>query len=240
MAHGDIKPKNIVVDTNSNGIYQGRVLDFGGSAIVAQERLPQGTVPWAAPELSHEDGRYCHRPRLAEELIKGDLYSLGLLIPQILIPYNVLLSSNLDLLGLEDEAEGRRALEKMHLLLSHERLSEIFIDLALNSGTDPSCVSAIQNLLPGLLQRDFEKRTLSKHADELIAKYATDWRYLRLNSGPSVHCLTSYSLSTRSTELLQLPPMAGSSTTSGSCLHDVFLVCILHVYSVVDANTFPA
>lgn len=80
VSHGDIKPHNILVGANDLV----KLTDFGSSAlpeeIYVRTRENGGTVLYSAPEFSNVDSR---RGSL-DELMRGDIYSLGVLLYQLL------------------------------------------------------------------------------------------------------------------------------------------------------------
>jgi len=78
VSHGDLKPHNILV---SDGLI--KITDFGSSAlpeeIYARSRQNGGTILYAAPEFSD-----CSERRGSFlELVRGDMYSLGVLMYQL-------------------------------------------------------------------------------------------------------------------------------------------------------------
>ncbi|MCO1333161.1 serine/threonine protein kinase [Microbulbifer sp. OS29] len=80
ISHGDIKPHNILIGERDLV----KLTDFGSSAlpeeIYVRTRENGGTVLYAAPEFSNVD---CRRGSLGE-LMLGDIYSLGVLLYQLL------------------------------------------------------------------------------------------------------------------------------------------------------------
>ena len=80
ISHGDIKPHNILVGASD----QVKLTDFGSSAlpdeIYVRTRENGGTVLYAAPEFSD----CVSRKGKFEDLIRGDIYSLGVLLYQLL------------------------------------------------------------------------------------------------------------------------------------------------------------
>lgn len=80
ISHGDIKPHNILVGENDLV----KLTDFGSSAlpdeIYVRSRENGGTVLYSAPEFSNVDSR----KGSLEELLLGDIYSLGVLLYQLL------------------------------------------------------------------------------------------------------------------------------------------------------------
>lgn len=80
ISHGDIKPHNILVGTGDLV----KLTDFGSSAlpeeIYVRTRENGGTVLYAAPEFSDS----ISRKGTFDVLLKGDIYSLGVLLYQLL------------------------------------------------------------------------------------------------------------------------------------------------------------
>lgn len=80
ISHGDIKPHNILVGANDLV----KLTDFGSSAlpeeIYVRTRENGGTVLYSAPEYSDS----VSRKGSFEELLRGDIYSLGVLLYQLL------------------------------------------------------------------------------------------------------------------------------------------------------------
>lgn len=80
ISHGDIKPHNILVGEQDLV----KLTDFGSSAlpeeIYVRTRENGGTVLYSAPEFSNVDSR----KGSLEELLLGDIYSLGVLLYQLL------------------------------------------------------------------------------------------------------------------------------------------------------------
>lgn len=80
ISHGDIKPHNILVGAGDLV----KLTDFGSSAlpeeIYVRTRENGGTVLYAAPEYSDS----VSRKGAFEDLLRGDIYSLGVLLYQLL------------------------------------------------------------------------------------------------------------------------------------------------------------
>lgn len=80
ISHGDIKPHNILVGTGDLV----KLTDFGSSAlpeeIYVRTRENGGTVLYAAPEFSDS----VSRKGSFDDLLSGDIYSLGVLLYQLL------------------------------------------------------------------------------------------------------------------------------------------------------------
>jgi len=80
ISHGDIKPHNILVGASDLV----KLTDFGSSAlpeeIYVRTRENGGTVLYAAPEYSDS----VSRKGTFEDLLRGDIYSLGVLLYQLL------------------------------------------------------------------------------------------------------------------------------------------------------------
>jgi serine/threonine protein kinase len=86
IVHGDIKPQNVLMFKDQNGMYIARVTDFGYSTVYAVKddliQLPL-TWPWNAPEHDRHDRRCTP---LEAQL--ADNFSLGMLFVWILFePY---------------------------------------------------------------------------------------------------------------------------------------------------------
>jgi serine/threonine-protein kinase len=80
VSHGDIKPHNILVGAGD----QVKLTDFGSSAlpeeIYVRTRENGGTVLYSAPEYSDS----VSRKGTFSDLLRGDIYSLGVLLYQLL------------------------------------------------------------------------------------------------------------------------------------------------------------
>lgn len=80
VSHGDIKPHNILIGANDAV----KLTDFGSSAlpeeIYVRTRENGGTVLYAAPEFSDS----VRRSGSFHDLLRGDIYSLGVLLYQLL------------------------------------------------------------------------------------------------------------------------------------------------------------
>lgn len=80
ISHGDIKPHNILVGSDDLV----KLTDFGSSAlpeeIYVRTRENGGTVLYAAPEFSDS----VSRKGTFDDLLRGDIYSLGVLLYQLL------------------------------------------------------------------------------------------------------------------------------------------------------------
>jgi serine/threonine protein kinase len=81
IVHGDLKPDNVLIFQTSSSPprtikVKAKLADFGGSVLDVEEngrgRLSMGTFPWQAPEWNDWLTR--------DELLRTDLYSLGLVI----------------------------------------------------------------------------------------------------------------------------------------------------------------
>lgn len=75
MAHGDLKPQNVLVSGDL-----AKITDFGSSILpedmYARTRENGGTILYSAPELTGSS----RRGRKSEDLFLGDIYSLGVLL----------------------------------------------------------------------------------------------------------------------------------------------------------------
>ena len=75
VVHGDIKPENILISSESDGRYVVKVTDFGYSTLFTTDNDPI-TMPhselWTAPERHH-------REILPRQARKMDVYSFGML-----------------------------------------------------------------------------------------------------------------------------------------------------------------
>lgn len=74
--HGDLKPQNVLIFKDQFLTYTAKIADFDSSIFVEDLRGPaygtSETLFWSAPERSE--------PLTGEQLIKADIYSLGLLL----------------------------------------------------------------------------------------------------------------------------------------------------------------
>jgi eukaryotic-like serine/threonine-protein kinase len=79
MSHGDIKPQNILISGD-----QAKLTDFGCSLlpeeIYSRTRENGGTILYSAPEFAGT----IHREKDAQQIFKGDIYSLGVLLYHLL------------------------------------------------------------------------------------------------------------------------------------------------------------
>jgi serine/threonine protein kinase len=155
VGHGDIKPDNILIEGNHEGDHEGqiccKVADFGSCAILGQQRLPEGTPLWRAPELSQQQR---HRTT-AKDIMCSDLYSLALLISQILIPSPDL--DDVDLLLL------RQSITTMRTLTDLQRkgaLIEKLICVARTSDISSKSRAILEMVLSEALVSDPTARTL--------------------------------------------------------------------------------
>jgi serine/threonine protein kinase len=75
VIHGDIKPQNVLVFKNTQGVYSAKLTDLGYSSQFDRTEdlvhLPE-SWPWSAPE-------YHHRAMPASEAIKMEVYTFGML-----------------------------------------------------------------------------------------------------------------------------------------------------------------
>jgi eukaryotic-like serine/threonine-protein kinase len=88
MSHGDIKPQNILISGD-----QAKLTDFGCSLlpeeIYSRTRENGGTILYSAPEFAGT----IHREKDAQQIFKGDIYSLGVLLYHLLtsrLPHDTL------------------------------------------------------------------------------------------------------------------------------------------------------
>jgi len=93
VAHGDIKPGNILIDKGGDKI-SCRLIDFGSCVVSGQERVPTRSPPWNAPELHRSAGPDSQLG--FKQLSKADLFSLGLVCLHILIPLEQLDAAGLN------------------------------------------------------------------------------------------------------------------------------------------------
>jgi serine/threonine protein kinase len=82
IVHGDLKLLNVLVYSDENRHVVAKLSDFGGALLDSPDALakPMATPPWTAPEYD------TLRPR--SELLKSDIYALGLLIWQVTLSGN--------------------------------------------------------------------------------------------------------------------------------------------------------
>jgi eukaryotic-like serine/threonine-protein kinase len=88
MSHGDIKPQNILISGD-----QAKLTDFGCSLlpeeIYSRSRENGGTILYSAPEFAGTT----HREKNSQQIFKGDVYSLGVLLYHLLtsrLPHDTL------------------------------------------------------------------------------------------------------------------------------------------------------
>jgi serine/threonine protein kinase len=156
VAHGDLKPLNLVIDSDEGSSrVTCQIIDFGGSAVIGQERFPQHSIPWNAPELFLDDLSVEMMP--AESLIQADLFSLGLVLAHILIPLDVLGSKKLCLLRTYD----RETFLHFKGLVQQQNLAETFVSLARESQICSEIIGLLEQLLPGLLHIQPGERKLN-------------------------------------------------------------------------------
>jgi serine/threonine protein kinase len=74
--HGDLKPENVLIFEDAELTYKAKLADFGSSVFIddldGPLRVTSRTPFWAAPETVE--------PLTAEQLLKADLFSLGMLL----------------------------------------------------------------------------------------------------------------------------------------------------------------
>jgi hypothetical protein len=150
----------VLVDEDEDGNFHCRFIDFGGSAVVGQERLPQGTVPWNAPEILLHSGRQTRVP--AETIITADLYSSGLLIAHILIPKDLLISSELCLLELSKDSPSPETLGNLKSVQEQGNLAQALCAIGANSFMPLPNLELLNTILPTLLQSDPRTRRLDE------------------------------------------------------------------------------
>jgi serine/threonine protein kinase len=82
IVHGDLKLLNVLVYSEEDRHVVAKLSDFGGALLDSPDALakPMATPPWTAPEYD------TLRPR--SELLKSDIYALGLLIWQAMLSGN--------------------------------------------------------------------------------------------------------------------------------------------------------
>jgi serine/threonine protein kinase len=82
IVHGDLKLLNVLIYSDDDRHVVAKLSDFGGALLDSPDILakPMGTPPWTAPEYDTLRSR--------GELLKSDIYALGLLIWQVMIDGN--------------------------------------------------------------------------------------------------------------------------------------------------------
>lgn len=84
IAHGDIKPENVLVFGKNDSDYGllAKIADFNCTWHNKSSQVPKGTYGWTAPEIEYYDEE---SPNLLDKLIAADIWSLGLTIWSILL-----------------------------------------------------------------------------------------------------------------------------------------------------------
>lgn len=120
VAHGDIKPQNVLVNINRDnpGWVNCRLIDFGSCIAGDFKRQAHYSPPWNAPELSVSD--HSTRTVAFEYLAQTDLYSLALLCIHILIPYKILSEAGVNLL--EGARQGQDLVAGLCKAISHAQV----------------------------------------------------------------------------------------------------------------------
>ncbi|ORY10808.1 hypothetical protein BCR34DRAFT_614986 [Clohesyomyces aquaticus] len=102
VAHGDIKPENILVKQSQEGAINCMFTDFGSSVIEGQNRLPTSSEPWNAPELQAS-----LEPVHFEFLRQADIYAFGLMCVHILVPLRDLEKAGLSFIRRPDDSDDQ-------------------------------------------------------------------------------------------------------------------------------------
>jgi serine/threonine protein kinase len=151
VGHGDIKPDNILLEEDQKGEICCRVVDFGSCVIQGQERVPEGTRPWNAPQLEIGQQRHVR----GEDIISSDLYSLGLLISHVLIPKVDLVKADLFLLQ-----PTRAVMGTLKALQKEDSLGRTLLSLADASNiSSPNC-NILEMIISSTLRGDPSLRVL--------------------------------------------------------------------------------
>ncbi|KAJ4292457.1 hypothetical protein N0V90_009119 [Kalmusia sp. IMI 367209] len=89
IVHGDIKLENILIFHQASQSYIAKIADFGSSMLLAETKLPSvrppGTPLYMAPECADSAMRFSR-----EELLKTDIFSLGIVLAVLLLGMRVL------------------------------------------------------------------------------------------------------------------------------------------------------
>ncbi|KAK3387731.1 kinase-like domain-containing protein, partial [Podospora didyma] len=112
VVHGDVKPENILIFRSAEGGYIAKLADFGSAIVLADITLPSsrplGTVLYSAPEC-YPGGTTTFK---RDELIKMDIFSLGMTLAcllqgmHVLEDINQLSASRLESLKRSDRLAG--------------------------------------------------------------------------------------------------------------------------------------
>tara|TARA_R110000764_G_scaffold20693_2_gene52967 strand:- start:8564 stop:10036 length:1473 start_codon:yes stop_codon:yes gene_type:complete len=180
VSHGDLKPHNILISGE-----QVKLTDFGSSAlpeeIYARSRQNGGTVLYSAPEFadcSERRGNF-------QELIRGDMYSLGVLMYQLVTgrpPHDTPSAVYRNLPYAKPSELNKTVSPKLELFITKalsikacERWSDIdemLIDLKIARIAQLNFEPRVATSMPGIGQDDWSSRALSLIEDEKYVEAA--------------------------------------------------------------------
>lgn len=110
IAHGDIKPSNILIERQGNEL-NCLLIDFGSCVIRGQQRMPTLSPPWNAPELRPDQPQMCLG---FDQLSRADLFSLGLVCLHIMLPLEDLQAAGLSFLrGRESDEKWEQTVARL-------------------------------------------------------------------------------------------------------------------------------
>ncbi|KAI9697382.1 MAG: hypothetical protein M1836_004660 [Candelina mexicana] len=166
IAHGDLKPENMLIQRGEDGSIKLKIIDFGASAIGHQKLQPVISAPWNAPESATE------QELPASAIILSDLYSLGLICAQILLSREILADANLLLMPQGQTTNAwAKTLEHIKALKQNDLLASKLMILIDISKLPTVQQQLLRSLIPQVICHDPSHRRLNwKELRKLFAE----------------------------------------------------------------------